>query len=57
MVGSPNFVRLVYDGDASETDSLGSFGSGAVEDVFLDYFASQWLATAHGLRAAGVNPG
>ena len=28
MVGSPNYVRFVYDGDASDTDSLGSSGSG-----------------------------
>ena len=41
MVGSPNYVRFVYDGDASDTDSLGSSGSGAVEDVFLDYFESE----------------
>jgi Zn-dependent M28 family amino/carboxypeptidase len=45
MVGSPNFVRFVYDGDASDTDSLASTGSGVVEDVFLDYFASQGLAS------------
>lgn len=38
MVGSTNYVRFVYDGDA------GPSGSGAVEDVFLDYFASQGLA-------------
>ena len=44
MVGSPNFVRFVYDGDASDTASLASTGSGVVEDVFLDYFASQSLA-------------
>ena len=37
MVGSPNFVRFVYDGDASDTDSLASTGSGVVENVFLDY--------------------
>jgi Zn-dependent M28 family amino/carboxypeptidase len=43
MVGSPNFVRFVYDGDASDTDSLASTGSGVVEDVFLDYFSSQNL--------------
>jgi Zn-dependent M28 family amino/carboxypeptidase len=43
MVGSPNFVRFVYDGDASDTASLASAGSGVVEDVFLDYFASQDL--------------
>ena len=45
MVGSPNFVRFVYDGDASDTDSLASTGSGVVEDVFVDYFDSQGLAT------------
>ena len=45
MVGSPNYVRFVYDGDASDTDSTGSTGSGVVEKVFNDYFASQSLAT------------
>ncbi len=45
MVGSPNYVRFVYDGDASDTDSLGSTGSGVVEDVFVDYFDSQDLAS------------
>ena len=44
MVGSPNFVRFVYDGDASDTDSLASTGSGVVEDVFVDYFG-QGLAS------------
>ena len=39
MVGSTNYVRFVYDGDA------GPVGSGVVEDVFLDWFASQGLAT------------
>jgi Zn-dependent M28 family amino/carboxypeptidase len=39
MVASPNYVRFVYDGDA------GPGGSGVVEDVFLDWFASQGLAT------------
>ena len=45
MVGSPNFVRFVYDGNASDTDSLGSTGSGVVEQVFVDYFDSQGLAS------------
>jgi Zn-dependent M28 family amino/carboxypeptidase len=45
MVASPNYVRFVYDADASDTDSLGSTGSGVVEDVFTNYFASQGLAT------------
>jgi Zn-dependent M28 family amino/carboxypeptidase len=43
MVGSPNYVRFVYDGDASDTESLSSTGSGVVEDVFTDYFTSQGL--------------
>jgi Zn-dependent M28 family amino/carboxypeptidase len=45
MVGSPNLVRFVYDGDASHTDSLASTGSGVVEGVFVDYFDSQNLET------------
>jgi Zn-dependent M28 family amino/carboxypeptidase len=45
MVASPNYVRFVYDGDASDTESLGSTGSGVVEDVFTDYFDAQGLAT------------
>ena len=40
MVASPNYVRFVYDGDGSDTDSLTSSGSGVVEDVFIDYFAT-----------------
>jgi Zn-dependent M28 family amino/carboxypeptidase len=44
MVGSPNFVRFVYDGDGSDTPEAGPNGSGVIEDVFLDYFASQELA-------------
>jgi Zn-dependent M28 family amino/carboxypeptidase len=45
MVGSPNFVRFVYDGDGSATPQPGPNGSGVVEDVFLKYFASQGLPT------------
>ena len=40
MVGSPNPGWFVYDGDASDTASTGSAGSGVVEDVFVDYFTS-----------------
>ena len=46
MVGSPNFVRFVYDGDGSATPLAGPNGSRVIEDVFLDYFASQGLQTA-----------
>jgi Zn-dependent M28 family amino/carboxypeptidase len=45
MIGSPNFVRFVYDGDGSAFGTSGPSGSGTVEDVFLDYFASQGLQT------------
>ena len=38
MVGSPNYVRFVYDGDGSGTGTVGPNGSAVVEDVFLDYF-------------------
>jgi Zn-dependent M28 family amino/carboxypeptidase len=49
MVGSPNFVRFVYDGNNSSFPVApgvqpGPPGSGAIEQVFLDYFASQQLA-------------
>jgi Zn-dependent M28 family amino/carboxypeptidase len=40
MIASPNAGWFVYDGDASDTASTGSAGSGVVEDVFVDYFTS-----------------
>ena len=40
MIASPNAGWFVYDGDASDTASTGSTGSGVVEDVFVDYFES-----------------
>jgi Zn-dependent M28 family amino/carboxypeptidase len=50
MIGSPNFVRFVYDGNnstfAPPNAQLGPPGSGAIEQVFLDYFASQGLPVA-----------
>ena len=49
MLGSPNYVRFVYDGDGSATPDdrtdTGPTGSGVVEDVFADYFASRGLQT------------
>jgi Zn-dependent M28 family amino/carboxypeptidase len=44
MVGSPNYGRFVYDGDGSDTPDAGPAGSGVVEEVFNNYFASQRLA-------------
>ena len=44
MLGSPNYVRFVYDGDGSDTPTAGPPGSDAIEKIFTDYFASQGLA-------------
>jgi Zn-dependent M28 family amino/carboxypeptidase len=41
MIGSPNFVRFVYDGDGSATPLAGPNGSKNIEQVFLDYFADE----------------
>jgi Zn-dependent M28 family amino/carboxypeptidase len=43
MLGSPNYVRFVYDGDGSDTGISGPPGSAEIEDVFNDYFAAQNL--------------
>jgi Peptidase family M28/PA domain len=48
MIGSPNFVRFVYDGDLSDsTPPPGGApaGSADIEQLFLDYFDDQGLAT------------
>ncbi len=46
MVGSPNFVRFVYDGDSSRTRSSLELhpASAAIERVFARYFDSRGLA-------------
>jgi Zn-dependent M28 family amino/carboxypeptidase len=46
MIGSPNFARFVYDGDGSSDGNAGPAGSGEIEKIFTDYFASKRLATA-----------
>ncbi|SER34605.1 M28 family metallopeptidase [Microlunatus flavus] len=46
MVGSPNYVRFVYDGDGSAFETPGPAGSGAIEKIFTDYFDAQGLASA-----------
>ena len=48
MLGSPNYVRFVYDGDGSDDpDGLaGPPGSAQIESLFTDYFAGKNLATA-----------
>lgn len=44
MVGSPNFARFIYDGDA-DTFGVGDEASGVIEHGFEDYFAAAGLAT------------
>jgi Zn-dependent M28 family amino/carboxypeptidase len=42
MLSSPNYARLVYDGDGSEGDNpAGPEGSGTVEEVFREWFSSK----------------
>lgn len=41
MVGSPNAVNFVYDGDGDAFGEAGPEGSAEIEHVFNDYFASQ----------------
>jgi Zn-dependent M28 family amino/carboxypeptidase len=45
MVGSPNYVRFVYDGDGSASQPAGPPGSAQIEQIFTQYFASQGLAS------------
>ena len=44
MIGSPNYMRGVYDGDGVPTGTAGPPGSAFIEDVFVDYFNRQGLA-------------
>lgn len=44
MLGSPNYARLVYDGDGSISDEAGPDGSARIERIFRDYFAAVGLA-------------
>jgi Zn-dependent M28 family amino/carboxypeptidase len=45
MIASPNYVRLVYDGDGDELGPAGPAGSGTIEQVFKDYFHERDMAT------------
>ena len=48
MIGSTNFVRFVYDGDLSDSEPPeggAPEGSADIEEMFLDYFEGQGLAT------------
>jgi Zn-dependent M28 family amino/carboxypeptidase len=38
MLASPNYAKLIYDGDGSEFGTAGPNGSGAIERVFQSFF-------------------
>jgi Zn-dependent M28 family amino/carboxypeptidase len=45
MIGSPNYVRFVYDGDGSAFGLAGPPGSEAIEALFEDFYADRGLAS------------
>ena len=46
MIASPNYARLIYDGDGSEPGGTpGPDGSGTIENVFARYFERRGMAT------------
>jgi Zn-dependent M28 family amino/carboxypeptidase len=45
IIGSPNYVRFVYDGDGSDSGLPGPDGSGAIEALFADFYGAQGLAS------------
>jgi Zn-dependent M28 family amino/carboxypeptidase len=47
MIASPNFARLVYDGDGSTfgSENSGPPGSGLIEQVLTDYWADRGLVS------------
>lgn len=45
MVGSPNYVRFIYDGDGSAFGLAGPLGSQPIEKLFEDFYAARGLAS------------
>ncbi len=45
MLGSPNFVRQIYDGDGSAFDAAGPNGSDAIEHNYAAFFKQEGLPT------------
>ncbi|NNF24156.1 MAG: M28 family peptidase [Rhodobacteraceae bacterium] len=44
MIGSPNYVRFIYDGDGSSFGLEGPDGSAQIERFFEDFYAARGLA-------------
>lgn len=45
MVGSPNFVRFIHDGDGSTFGTAGPPGSDGIEALFTNFYAQRKLAS------------
>jgi Zn-dependent M28 family amino/carboxypeptidase len=45
MIGSPNFVRFIYDGDGSAFGLVAPPGSAAIEKFFEDFYGARGLAS------------
>jgi Zn-dependent M28 family amino/carboxypeptidase len=43
MLASPNYARLIYDGNGDEHGFAGPNGSGSIEQVFKDFWDGQGL--------------
>jgi len=46
MIGSPNYVRFIYDGDGSAFGEPAPPGSAAIEALYEDFYADRGLASA-----------
>jgi Zn-dependent M28 family amino/carboxypeptidase len=46
MIGSPNYVRFIYDGDGSAFGLAGPEGSAAIEALYEDFYDGRGLAHA-----------
>jgi Zn-dependent M28 family amino/carboxypeptidase len=44
MIGSPNYVRFIYDGDGSAFGLAGPAGSAAIETLYEDFYDARGLA-------------
>ena len=43
MIASPNFARMVYDGDDSDRQGAGPEGSAQIEELFTGFFSTRGL--------------
>ena len=57
MVGSPNYVRFIYDGDGSRSALAGPAGLGGIEKMFEQFFADRELAAGPRLQRPLGLPG